>query len=312
MIRGWVEGGAALGLALALHLGAFAWAPEAPAALASGDGGVDLISLEAADASIAELVAEWDRPPELTPPELTPPADDSPEAPQPQADPPPTAQVTPDLPPVMAMAAPAPVLAPLPDLPQASPQSLPPPPAPPAPEPVAAPAPPPPEPVAAPPPPPEPVAAPAPPPPEPLARPAPRPKPPAVAKPPSAARAAQKAAGSGGGTAAGDRGAAQVATLSRARLDDLRAGWGAAIRARVERRKSYPADARGASGAVTVRLTVSGGGALVGVALAASSGNAALDQAALRAVQAAAPFPAAPAELPQGNQSFTLRMRYSR
>lgn len=308
MIRGWVEGGTALGLALALHLGAFAWAPEAPAALASGDGGVDLISLEAADASIAELVAEWDRPPELTPP-----ADASPEAPQPQADPPPMAQVTPDLPPVLAMAAPAPVLAPPPDLPQASPLSLLPPPPAPArpPEPVAAPAPPPPEPVAAPaPPPPEPVAA--PPPPEPLARPAPRPKPPAAAKPPSAARAAQKSAGSGGGTAAGDRGAAQVATLSRARIDDLRAGWGAAIRARVERRKSYPADARGASGAVTVRLTVSGGGALVGVALAASSGNAALDQAALRAVQAAAPFPAAPADLPQGNQSFTLRMRYSR
>jgi len=111
---------------------------------------------------------------------------------------------------------------------------------------------------------------------------------------------------------AGDAGTAQGATLTQARRDDLRAGWGAAIRGRVERRKTYPPDARGAAGAVTVQLTVSGTGSLLAAEVAKSSGNGALDQAALRAVQSAAPFPAAPAGLEAGDQTFMLRMSFLR
>jgi protein TonB len=58
--------------------------------------------------------------------------------------------------------------------------------------------------------------------------------------------------------------------------------------------------ADGASGTVTVRLTVTRSGALADLSIAASSGNAALDEAALKAVRAAGRFPAAPEGLSQG------------
>ena len=90
---------------------------------------------------------------------------------------------------------------------------------------------------------------------------------------PSAGQAAQRAAGTGGGAQAGESGRAQAATLSGARLNDLKSSWGASVRARVERRKRYPSAAGGASGTVTVRLTVTRSGALTAVGAAVLKGR---------------------------------------
>ena len=70
--------------------------------------------------------------------------------------------------------------------------------------------------------------------------------------------------------------------------------------------------AEGASGTVTVRLTVTRAGALASLSIAASSGNAVLDEAAIKAVRNAGRFPAAPKGLPQDSYSFTLPMRFER
>lgn len=278
----------AVGLAVVLHLGALAWVPVVPGAVASGEGGEHLASLEAADSVLAALVADWDRPPA---PDPLPPALSLP------------APTLADLVPPPVMAAPAPVLAPAPLPPPAppaetatpAPPRLPPAPLPPAQPPRPAP------------PGTDATAAPAP---QPAATaPARKARPEARSAPP--ARPAQKAAGSGSGAQAGAGGGAQ-ASLSKAQVNDLRSRWGAAIKARVERRKAFPPAARGATGSATLRLTVAASGALLGVGIATSSGNTALDQAALQAVQGAAPFPAAPQGVPPGNQTFTLRLRFQR
>lgn len=276
MSGGLWQAGLALGLAVALHLGAFAWHPGPAGAVASGEAGDALVSVQPADAGLTALVAAWDAPPPAVAPVFAPI-----EAPaMPQADAPP--MPAPDAPPVMAALAPPamPVVADA--LPEGA-AALPPP-----------------------------VVA-EPPKPAPEARPKPRaetPKPAAKPRPQAAAQAGQKAAGTGGGAQAGNAGKAQAATLSRAQVNDLKAGWGAAIRARVERRKRHPAGA--ASGTVTVRLVVTAAGALAGVSVAKSSGNAALDAAAVAAVQGAGGFPPAPAGLPGGSHSFTLPMRFAR
>lgn len=226
-MRGRVQAVSALALAISLHLGAFALRPAAVGAMSSRAGGADLVSLQAADASIAAMVDAWDRPPEVV---------TVPDAPPPQ--------------PVQTTA--------LPDL-----RALPDPPLN-------------------------------------LPEPAKKAKPPAKttakaakAKQASelqAGRTAQRASGTGNGTQAGAGGTAAAATLSKATVNNLRASWGASIRSRIERRKTYPSTARGASGTVTVRLSVSHAGQLLGVSVAKSSGNAALDQAALNAVTAAKSF----------------------
>lgn len=105
---------------------------------------------------------------------------------------------------------------------------------------------------------------------------------------------------------------APAGTLSPAKLNDLKSSWGASIRSRIERRKAYPAAARGASGTVTVRLTVTRSGQLGGVSVVSSSGHPALDQAALNAVQSAATFPAAPKGLADASYTFTLPMKFAR
>ncbi|TMV42743.1 energy transducer TonB [Thioclava sp. BHET1] len=126
----------------------------------------------------------------------------------------------------------------------------------------------------------------------------------------SAGSARQVAAGSGGGQNAGDGGSAAAASAEAGRLSDLRMGWGAVIRARIERDKSYPDAADGAAGRVMVRLTVGRDGGLRALSLIRSSGNSALDQAALRAVRSASPYPAAPDGLSQANYSFNLPMTF--
>ena len=81
-MKGWAEPIGFGALALGLHVAAlvaFQSGPQA-GAVASGDGGTAMVSLEAADGTVTDMVADWDRPPEVTAvpppqqmPEVTPP-----------------------------------------------------------------------------------------------------------------------------------------------------------------------------------------------------------------------------------------------
>lgn len=133
----------------------------------------------------------------------------------------------------------------------------------------------------------------------------------AIAKakaPPPAPVPAQQAAGTGGKTVAGQANTSSAATNPQGSTA-AKAEWGAAIRARIERRKAYPAAAGGAAGKVTLRLVVGADGRLVSVTVAQSSGMAALDRAALSAVKAAGRFPKAPKG--QGQTSFSLPITFA-
>lgn len=127
---------------------------------------------------------------------------------------------------------------------------------------------------------------------------------------PAPAPPAAKASGTGKGTSAGQGGSAG-AGLSKSEIADLKATWGAKVQARVERRQTYPSEGGGASGTVKLQLTVAPSGALLGVTVTASSGSAALDRAAVRAVQGAAPFPKAPKGLTEPGYRMALRLRFN-
>lgn len=251
------EAAAAAGLALALHVAAFALVPPAPGgSTAAGSGGQALVSLVPSDAALAALVQDWTAPPaKMAKPEQIKPV--SPDA----------AAALPDLTPLAPTATAPKMPAPLPD---AQPQvdTTPPPPVPDLkPEPT--------------------------PEPKPEVKPKPRPKPQPAADP----RPAQTASGTGNGAQAGTSGSAQAATKDTARTASLLAEWGAKIGAKVERRKAYPRDGRGAAGRVVLWLTVSPDGRLLNVSIRQSSGSPALDQAALRAVKSAGRFARAPSEV---------------
>lgn len=299
-----------LSVAAGLHLAALAMTPEEDGMTAEGEGGEAIMSLSASSESVAEMVEEWDRPPETV------------AALDPPAPPPPPPTLAPRLEPPRAMPAPAttsrpqtpglavPRMESLSEMDTAAPPPPPPPPPPPEPEPQ-------PESEQ------EPEAIPAT---ESAAavssslRPTSRPLRPEPVEREEAARQrqretqaspAQRAAGEGQGAAAGTTRRAETSTLSQSQRQSLTARWGGQVRAAIERRKRYPTDARGISGTAVVRITVGRDGSLRGLALALSSGSAALDQAALRAVQAARSFPPAPAGLTDPTYTFTLPMTFS-
>ncbi|KMK67008.1 TonB family protein [Puniceibacterium sp. IMCC21224] len=313
-------------IAVALMMLGFAINPPVEASASSGAGGEDLVTMEASTASVETMVEDW-----LAPPEVV----DTPDMPEPQIDMaavemPPAPPTRPTEAPTMQMpAVPDMVLPDLPSLPDAAMAELPPPPKP-EPEPV-------PEPV------PDtepevvtsqlaPVASErpqvrpdrlVPEPPRKVTKAQPKPKPTnrekpvrkkAPAKAPSKASAdsaGQRAAGAGGGAQAGQARAGSSATTTKAQQNNLKASWGASIRSRVERRKRYPGAAGRASGTVGLWLKVTSTGGLAGAGISRSSGNAALDQAALSAVRSAR-MPSAPRGLTQGTHSFTLSMKFSR
>ena len=119
---------------------------------------------------------------------------------------------------------------------------------------------------------------------------------------------AASTAGDGGKTAKATRTDGVRGGTAEAKAAEKR--WGSAIRKRIEAKKAYPAAAMGAVGTVTVRLTVSRTGQLLGVAVTASSGVAALDRAAIKAVQSAR-FPKAPDAIAGDSASFTLPMKFT-
>ncbi len=145
---------------------------------------------------------------------------------------------------------------------------------------------------------------------------APKPKPttpvrPQVRKKPAspASRQGQRAAGSGGGQKAGQSGNSRAPSLSKGAEKRLVAKWGSKVRARILRKKSFPRGASG-SGTVRLRIIVAQSGQLVGVSVVRSSGSAAFDKAALRAVRAAGRFPGAPKGLRKARYTFTLNMQF--
>lgn len=150
------------------------------------------------------------------------------------------------------------------------------------------------------------------PPPKPKAEPKAAPKPPKPAKPaPKAGGAPQlRAAGEGGGAVAGQNGSASEGTLSPGERRSALKEWGAKIRAKVERSRRQPAS--GGSGRVVLALTVARDGRLVAASIAESSGNAALDAAALQAARSAGRFAAAPRKLTEASYPFTLPLLFKR
>lgn len=263
----------ALGLAIALHLGAVAFRPGPAGVVSAGDGGADLVSVQVADPGWADLVADWDRAPDLAPEPV--------QLASPEALTPPSMPVWPEVgrqPLPVEPALPAVLTERPPDVDLTSP--------PPEAEPL-----------------------------KPLVRPEPKPRPETrsvAQKPVATGGIRQKALGTGGAARAGESGTASSATLSKAQVQDLTAGWGAAIRARIEQKKRYPSAAKGVSGSVTLRLTVTRAGQLSGVSVVKSSGSAVLDEAAVKAVRAAGRFPAAPRGLAKASYNFTLPMKFAR
>ena len=135
--------------------------------------------------------------------------------------------------------------------------------------------------------------------PRPRAKPAPKPE--AKPAPKPAAKPAKPEAKSEVKPAA----AAPAATASAG--GGSRDSWMADARRKIERRKRYPSAARGATGTVTLAVSVAASGALSGVSVAGSSGNAALDEAAASAVRRAAPFKPSAA-----GYNFTVPMVFNR
>ncbi|MFV1493531.1 TonB family protein [Phaeobacter sp. JH18-32] len=273
------------GIATVIHVALFASAPRS-GAQSSGAGGDALVSVQAASATVVEMVETWERPPQtqpridtdLTPPQTAPSAPVIPQFDLAQApsaarqlaiSPPPRAdRLDVDSAPPPPPAPPQTVPRPLPD-PDLRPRA------------------------------------------KPRAKPEPQPQNARKAEQRSSGRDAQRAAGSGGGAEAGQAGSSAAATAEAGRQAKLQAIWGAKIRARIERRKRYPSGARG-NGRVVVRLTVARSGQLISHRIARSSGNAALDQAALQAVARAANFPAAPRQLTLSQMTFSLPMDFSK
>ncbi|CAN7170263.1 TonB family protein [Devosia sp. LjRoot16] len=84
------------------------------------------------------------------------------------------------------------------------------------------------------------------------------------------------------------------------------------VQAKVTRAAKYPSKARGDAGEALVSFTVGASGTVTKVALARSSGNDALDNAALAAVDRAAPFPPIPEAAGRSSWSFTVPVYFKK
>ncbi|MFX0546034.1 TonB family protein [Roseovarius sp. S1116L3] len=267
-------------LAAAAHLALAALGPEAEGAQSAGQGGAATVTLQAASAQVSDMVARWETPPEALELEQdmpAPAAETAPTLPAPDTGPVPMSQglglqlPSDDSTPDQVDTSSATPAAARSEVSDTRPRM----------------------------------------------RPAQPPKPtpaktsPQTSQPKSQSSAAQTASGSGGSANAGSAGSSAAATLSAGQRQSLVAQWGAQVRSKIERSKRYPSAARGAEGTVHVRITIARDGSLRAVSVATTSGHAALDAAALRAVKSARRFPPAPRLLDQPSYTFTLAMRFS-
>ena len=91
---------------------------------------------------------------------------------------------------------------------------------------------------------------------------------------------------------------------------NARATYAARVHAIVASHKRYPGG-ESAQGSAVVTFTVVRSGALTGASLSRSSGNPALDQAALATVRASNPLPPFPAGMPQVSATFSVPISFS-
>jgi TonB family protein len=100
--------------------------------------------------------------------------------------------------------------------------------------------------------------------------------------------------------------------LSDTDMSNLRGLFTGKVRQRIASAKYYPrtAQRRGMEGKPVIAFTLNKQGRLVKVNLAQSSGYQMLDQAALEAVQQAAPYPEIPAELKTDSYQFKLPISF--
>lgn len=134
---------------------------------------------------------------------------------------------------------------------------------------------------------------------------------PARSEPQAAPQPAQQARGTGGRPATAEAPArtAPVATgPSTAQLAQLEQQWGARITSALRRAHRPP---RGVQGTVQLVISITPAGRVAGVSVAASSGNSRLDQSALAAVNRAR-FPRAPEGLTQTAYRFSQRLTVTR
>ncbi len=313
-----------IALSGALHAATLYIAPVPGGSSSGGAGGTADVTLQAATPTLAAMVQEWDRPPEiseapaLAAPEMTPtperPTQDAPVAERPEttglatpspapdlpqaetrlpAPPVPLAQTTPDVLPLLDMPA-----ADAPDLPSEQTAQRPEPPqqprvidtAPSAPQVDTTPA-------------AQRTA------PTASLRPEPRPERPEPAQ--TRPQPAQTAKGAGPQQTASPKPAPKAQAPrgpSQAQLARLEQQWGASITSALRRAHRPP---RGAQGSVTLVIAIAPSGQVAAVSVAASSGNDRLDQSALAAVKRAR-FPRAPDGLTQASYRFSQRLTVAR
>lgn len=115
------------------------------------------------------------------------------------------------------------------------------------------------------------------------------------------------------GSSAAGKASAQTTGHATAQAGGSAAGlereWAARVQSRIARAQRYPAGER-AEGTVRVALTLGRDGSLRDVGLAGSSGNPALDRAAVEAVRRAGRFPAAPPGLRGDSFRFAVRVAF--
>ncbi|WP_270726874.1 energy transducer TonB family protein [Shimia sp. Alg240-R146] len=287
------------GLVVAVHL-AFV-SPQLESGLESaGAAGADILQVMASTASIATLVENWDSPPEIaevaemptamsTASQMSPTAlvaVSDPDFPAPSqaisltvgaADAPPLPVAPSAEPPKVSLQSPiAPSVQKPPNAPALFPKTIPPqvahpPKAPAVPKPPA-----------------EPVS-------PSQAKPVTPPKSADEAKPKPASQSAiqvqsRRASGAGGDTAKGNNGSDDTATISKAKHKRLAVKWGQQIRNRVARHAPKGVG----KGRAIVGFTVAANGKVSAIKLLKSSGNARIDQAALKSVRLAGNMPRAP------------------
>lgn len=96
-------------------------------------------------------------------------------------------------------------------------------------------------------------------------------------------------------------GAGTESTMTASIIEQIRARYEQQISAWIAQHQLYPAEAGGVSGRVTMRVRVDRQGYVRYYAIERSSGNAALDRAAIEMIRRANPVPPAPADYPAEN-----------
>jgi len=268
-----------LALSSVLHAATVFWTPPSSGGSGGGDDGAARLTLQAARPSLAAMVEDWDRPPDVSA---------APALKRPTTPPTPTGHVTPEArraPDVQAMPVPQ-----APDRPALAPaaNALPVVDLSPAATPIA------------------PTASPRPErrPDQPVDRAAPAPQ-----KAQSAPQKPQKAEGRGANNSAAPvRAAPEAPGPSKAQRARLQQQWGAQITAALRRAHRPP---RGVPGTTQLMIVITPAGRVTGVSVTASSGSPRLDQSAIAAVKRAR-FPRAPKGLLDSSYRFSQRLTVSR